>query len=91
MILSILARTISIEALLFLIFLFMLYLLFHAPLQNFLRKLLNKRKTWISSLVEILFLLIGARILALYTEPFVSQFVERIVEVIINSLSMLQR
>ena len=91
MIHSILTRTISIEALLFLIFLFMLYLLFNATLQNFLRKLLNKRKTWISSLVEILFLLIGARILALYTEPFVSQFVERIVEAIINSLSMLQR
>lgn len=88
MIHSILARTISIEAFLFLFFLFSLYLLLNIPLQNFLNKLFKKSKR-ISGLVEILLLLVGARILALYTEPLVSGLVERIVAIIVNSLSML--
>lgn len=86
MLLSILSRTISIEGLLFLMFLFGLYLAFNIPLENALKRLLKGHKK-IGEIIEILLLLITARILAWKAAPFVSRAVDCLVEMTINWLS----
>ena len=86
MFLSILSRTISIEGCLFLMYLLGLYIVFNIPLENTLRKLFKRHKK-ISEIIQILLMLITARVLAWKTEPFVSKAVDRLVELTINWLS----
>lgn len=86
--LSILARTISIEGLLFLIFLAGLYFAFNIPIQNVLNRLLKGYKK-VGGIIEILLFLVIARILAWQVEPFVSRIVDCAVDMIINALNKL--
>ena len=85
MLLSIVARSMSMEALLFFVFLTALVVFLNIPLQNLLNKLFEGHKKT-AAVIEIGALLLLAYLLTRWAEPTVSQMLQVAVDAIVETI-----
>lgn len=80
-----LAREISVEGCLFLIFILGLFIVLDIPIQKILRKV-TKGHDKLAVIIEICFILIVARIMARWGAPIVTALIQHAVDFVIDML-----